>query len=245
MANILLVSHDLPTAATLVVATHPYATTRPVASVAEAVRHLDRWPTDLVVFDHAAATDESRAFLRLTRDRRCPVLLVAAGPALRRFAGGRIRSLPEPLTIAALVTEIGRALPRRFPACSRYVSDTMEYVRANYRSRLTVGRIAAAIAVSPSHLAHRFRLETGMTPMAYVANVRVELVKLMLLGTDRTIDGIAELVGFCDAPHLSRTFLRYTRRRPGAYRRRPPAQSAAPRDGAAARRTHRSPGRGR
>ncbi|TMH89125.1 MAG: helix-turn-helix domain-containing protein [Betaproteobacteria bacterium] len=49
--------------------------------------------------------------------------------------------------------------------------------------------------------------------------VRVEIIKRLLAETDDKLDIIAEQLGFCDAPHLSRVFRRICGCPPGEYRR--------------------------
>ena len=64
-----------------------------------------------------------------------------------------------------------------------------------------------------------------MSVKAYLTRLRVEMARRMLMETDAKLESIASAVGFCDAPHLSRVFMQYTRRRPGEYRQRPLKQA--------------------
>jgi transcriptional regulator GlxA family with amidase domain len=196
------------------------------------------WPARVVVsvtvesfariLDQSCQEEEVKALVAAARARRCAVLMVAEPlgipRALRRF---QRRGLSRcPMLIQALVEGAANGLGARLswpagpPQPGRRVSQAIELIRGNYRAPLTVDAIADAIHVSPSHLAHRFRRETGMTVKEYVAQVRVETARRMLLETDAKLDSIARAVGFCDAPHLSRVFVQYTRQRPGEYRRR-------------------------
>lgn len=229
LPTILFVSADWPVGVFVSVTVDGFARVFPVHSVLEAVQRLAERPFGLVILDQSCRDDEINALLRAAKARRCSVLTVpeALGipRAIERFdRRGLSRS---PMLIQGLVEGAANGLaarlrwPRESPQFGSRVREAIEQIRANYRRPLTVSAIAEAIHVSPSHLAHRFRLETGMTVKEYVARVRVEMARRMLLETDAKLDSIADAVGFCDAPHLSRVFVQYTRRRPGEYRRRP------------------------
>jgi transcriptional regulator GlxA family with amidase domain len=84
------------------------------------------------------------------------------------------------------------------------------------------------VGVSPSHLGHRFRAEAGITVKAYLARIRVAAAQHLLTRTELKLETIAELVGFCDASHLSRVFRELNGHRPGEYRRRSQRYGPAP-----------------
>ena len=58
-----------------------------------------------------------------------------------------------------------------------------------------------------------------MTLKTYVNRVRVEAARQLLLETADKIDTVAARVGFHDAPHLSRWFVKCFGQRPGDFRR--------------------------
>jgi AraC-like DNA-binding protein len=149
--------------------------------------------------------------------------------------GGALLVIAQPITVRSLIERARGALAvngcptQELPRLGRRVSQAVEQVRLNYHGALTVGTLADAIHVSPSHLAHRFSAEIGISVKDYVTKVRIELVRRLLLETDAKLESIADAVGFCDAPHLSRVFVQHTRRRPGEYRRRPGVQQLSTR----------------
>ena len=105
------------------------------------------------------------------------------------------------------------------PRFNGSVNRAISWIGANHAEKLTVEGIAEAIDSSVSHLAHAFRVETGMTVMDFVTRVRVEIAKRLLATTDHNLAEIAAQAGFFDASHLSHLFLHTTGRRPGFYRR--------------------------
>jgi AraC-like DNA-binding protein len=227
--SILCINVDKPTGAVFAVTVERFARILPVASVVEGVRRLSESPFGLVILEQTQEDGNVGALLRVAKARRCSVLVIAEPSripfAFDQFDGWRLALWP--ITIQALIEGAGNALaadrhrPPELPRFGRPVSQAIEYIRLNYHAQLTVTAIANAIHVSPSHLAHRFRSETGMTVKDYVNRVRVEIARRLLLETDAKLESIADAVGFYDAPHLSRVFVQYTRTRPGEYRRRP------------------------
>jgi two-component system response regulator YesN len=79
--------------------------------------------------------------------------------------------------------------------------------------------VGRSLGQSPYYLSRLFRMETGMTLKAFVNHVRVEAARLLLRDTDDKIDAVAARVGVHDASHLSRLFVKYSGRRPGAVRK--------------------------
>ncbi|MFH9353422.1 helix-turn-helix domain-containing protein [Kitasatospora sp. NPDC017646] len=58
---------------------------------------------------------------------------------------------------------------------------------------------------SPSHFTRVFRASTGQSPHQYLVRLRLERARRALLTTDTPIAAIAQLCGFADQSHLTRT----------------------------------------
>jgi AraC-like DNA-binding protein len=208
--RILFVTVDWPTAAVFAVTVERFARIVPVGSIREGVRRFAESPFGLVILGETRPEDDVGPLLQVARTEGCGVLVFR-----------------EPISIQVLVEGAWSALavqgcrPPELPPLGRHVSQAIEQIRLDYHGALTVSTLADAIHVSPSHLAHRFRSETGISVKDYVTKVRVEVARRLLLETDAKLESIADAVGFYDAPHFSRVFVQYTRRRPGEYRRRP------------------------
>ena len=218
LPTILFVSIDWPAGIVFGLTVERFARIIPVSSAIEAARRLAERSFGVVILDHSCDDNDVRALLSAAKARRCSVLVVGEAERCPMLIQGLVE-----VAASALAGHLRRASELR--QLSRRVSQAVEQIRSSYHAPLTVRAIADAIHVSPSHLAHRFRLETGMSVKEYVTRVRVEMARRMLLETDTKLESIASAVGFCDAPHLSRVFVRYTRRRPGEYRQRPPKQA--------------------
>jgi AraC-like DNA-binding protein/quercetin dioxygenase-like cupin family protein len=73
--------------------------------------------------------------------------------------------------------------------------------------------------VSRFHLIKLFTRQTGLTPMAYLHQVRISEAKRLLHQTDWKLDRIAEAVGLQPASYLIALFRRHEGMTPGEYRR--------------------------
>ncbi len=66
----------------------------------------------------------------------------------------------------------------------------------------------------------RFKAATGLTPIAYIQNLRIEQAKIQLETTDKTIDSIGITVGYEDSSSFRLLFRRITGLTPSDYRRK-------------------------
>jgi AraC-like DNA-binding protein len=65
--------------------------------------------------------------------------------------------------------------------------------------------MASHLHISVSQLSHRYREHTGVSPMAAVAQRRIEHAKLLLM-KGMPLKTISQQLGFSDAFHLSKAF---------------------------------------
>ncbi len=86
---------------------------------------------------------------------------------------------------------------------------------------ITVTGLARASGLSPSHFAHLFREQTGVTPIQYLETIRMEKAQMLLLRSDLRIQEVATRVGFDDPFYFSTRFRRRFGCSPRAWRTRP------------------------
>ncbi len=84
---------------------------------------------------------------------------------------------------------------------------------------LGVEDLARRHGLSRSHFSHGFRRATGLTPAAFMLEVRLGEVRRRLRETRGPLKEIAAETGFADANHLCKAFRRQYHLSPGAYRR--------------------------
>lgn len=197
---------------------------RTVPNMLEATRLGPAFPPDLLVVDVPKDRVERYSILfHLAADfPQCPVIVITVDghDMVPDLAGVRLEGmLTKPVPLGKLIACMVHAahLPRL--VLHRSVVAAVEHIIARYADHPTLKSVAATVGASRTHLAARFRRDTGMTMMAFLSRFRVEVTKALLRTTDDKLDAIASSVGFCDASHLSRVFQDTTRMRPGLYRR--------------------------
>ena len=100
----------------------------------------------------------------------------------------------------------------------RELRAPIAYISRNFGERISVDALAKACNISVSALERRFRKHLGKTPHEYIAQVRLENARQMLLETDKPIGTIALESGYADHSHFSRAFFRYFGMPPRAAR---------------------------
>ena len=109
--------------------------------------------------------------------------------------------------------ELSRAGP-----VDRRLRRALEFMHDNYPRDLAVSEIARAAYLSEYYFAHLFKEITGVTPHAYLANLRLERARELLLETDLPIGQIASRVGYRSQSHFARAFKAASGASPRAYR---------------------------
>lgn len=101
----------------------------------------------------------------------------------------------------------------RSPAIRRAIN----YINDHQHEKIYLEAIADAAGLSVSRLSHLFKKETGLTPMEYLCQERIETAKGMLSGCDYTLSEISALLGFSTQSHFTSTFKTQTGQTPGQY----------------------------
>lgn len=106
-----------------------------------------------------------------------------------------------------------------FPNAPAHPVETcMMYMRHNLTGEIGIRQLADLIHVSRSYLNQLFVRHTGVTPMQYLQDIRIDAAKSLLMTTDRRISDIAEDVGFHSPKYFCATFHRRTGMSPREYR---------------------------
>lgn len=108
----------------------------------------------------------------------------------------------------------GAALPDE-----EWIALVTEYVDAHCEEALSLDDLAQLSHGTPYHLHRTFRRITGMTPVHYIQQVRIEKAKTLLRGSGQTVAEIGEAVGLSNTPYFITLFKKKTGQTPEAYRR--------------------------
>ena len=97
------------------------------------------------------------------------------------------------------------------------VARVKRVIEARYEEDLALADLARLAGLPRHHLIRAFRRETGLTPHAYLVDVRVRRARERLRRGEAPGE-VAAATGFCDQPHLTRAFKARLGVTPGAFR---------------------------
>jgi AraC-like DNA-binding protein len=98
------------------------------------------------------------------------------------------------------------------------IASVQHYIEQHFQEELTVERLAELLHISPSNFNRVFKKETGLTPVEYLIEVRIEKSKSLLRRKDIPIIEVAERCGFGSSSHFASSFKRLTKVTPSEYR---------------------------
>lgn len=160
---------------------------------------------------------------------RLPADAASAGvAAIRRLGavrGSRLGLLGQLLGTLGILVD---ALPDRTPVAARDeptaipepVREIAGLMSAAPERPWRVDELAGLAALDPDYLGRVFRLHFGVSPMAYLARIRVERAAQLLANTTEPVARIGVLVGWPDPTYFARRFRQLTGVTPTGYRRR-------------------------
>lgn len=93
-----------------------------------------------------------------------------------------------------------------------------QYIDSHYYLPLTLEHIAQQLGVSSRHASGIFKEKYQMTPMQYLAEVRIGAAKKLLLETDMDIISVGFEVGYESLPTFYRVFKKHVMMSPSQYR---------------------------
>jgi AraC-like DNA-binding protein/ligand-binding sensor protein len=105
------------------------------------------------------------------------------------------------------------------------IRKSREFIRENSDDRITLDQVASVANMSASHFCRVFKKATDMNFSEYVARVRVERAKDMLMESNYTMTHVAYDTGFNSVTDFNRTFKKITGETPSGFRKRAAAIS--------------------
>jgi AraC family transcriptional regulator of adaptative response / methylphosphotriester-DNA alkyltransferase methyltransferase len=101
---------------------------------------------------------------------------------------------------------------------NEWVAIIIEYIDKNYPDKLSLETLAEISHGSPYHLHRTFKRITGITPVEYIHQVRINTAKKYLLQSDRAVSDIAKMVGISNTPYFITVFKKMMGTTPAHFR---------------------------
>ncbi len=141
----------------------------------------------------------------------------------RRMEDPRTTALEKETGLLAVLTRMIRQYGATRPAAFETgrepaaVKTARDFIHAHHDRDISVRELAAATGLSPYYFIRVFNGQVGLTPHAYLTQVRVQHAQRLLLSGETPVQA-AVSVGFFDQSHLTRHFKRIVGVTPGYYR---------------------------
>jgi transcriptional regulator GlxA family with amidase domain len=98
------------------------------------------------------------------------------------------------------------------------VVQAQQWLQDNLANRVSIGRLANHLGLTSRTLNRRFKSATGLTPQAYLQNLRVTAAKDLLRHSNLSVGEIAWRLGLQDVSYFSQLFRRHSGMSPLRYR---------------------------
>jgi len=107
---------------------------------------------------------------------------------------------------------------------SPLVSRAKLYITEHQNEEISLQQVAASVNTSAFYFCKMFKQATGLTFTDYLARLRIEKVKNLLLNPHKRISEVAYEVGFQSLSQFNRVFRRVTGQAPTVWREKLPTQ---------------------
>lgn len=99
------------------------------------------------------------------------------------------------------------------------IQKCLTYIRKNINQNIKIDTLAEIVCLSRDHLIRLFKKETGLTPVQYISNKKMEKAQLLLVSGNMSIKEIAFMLSYEDHSYFNRLFKKATGLSPMEYRR--------------------------
>ncbi len=101
-----------------------------------------------------------------------------------------------------------------------YTDRALEYLHSYYNASISLDDLCMELNLSRYHFIRIFKAQTGVTPHAYLINLRLQHALEYLSGKDFSLEQISNLCGFVNQGHFSQCFKKKYGITPTQYRER-------------------------
>lgn len=86
------------------------------------------------------------------------------------------------------------------------VNHTIYYLETHHDEEITLEQLAEMLYVTPTYLSKTFKAATGVGPINYLIQIRLNHAKELLKNDSLSVKEVAKTVGYEDAYHFSKLF---------------------------------------
>ena len=98
------------------------------------------------------------------------------------------------------------------------IASSVSYMENHFTEALSIEELADISGMSKRHFTRLFNVTYGVSPGAYLLNLRLDMARGLLRDSQRSVTEIAYLSGFADSNYFSRIFSKNHGLTPKAYR---------------------------
>ena len=102
---------------------------------------------------------------------------------------------------------------------SPQIIDAIAYMESHYKLQPSMQEVAQYVGFSAGHFSRLFHAQLGMTYSAYLNNIQIRHVQMLLANSDLSIMEIAHETGYCHGDYLSAQFKKKVGMTPSQYRK--------------------------
>jgi len=121
--------------------------------------------------------------------------------------------------LTLLLAEVARLpeQPHR-AAAGTIVAEALAFIEQHCLGPIGLGDVADAVGRSPAHLTTMLRKATGRSFTAWIISCRMAEARARLVGSNASVEQIADAIGYADSTHFIRHFRRAHGNTPAAWR---------------------------
>lgn len=98
------------------------------------------------------------------------------------------------------------------------LKQAKKYIISHISEDISRTEVAEQVFLNPDYLSKLLKKETGLSFTEYVLDCRISLAKMLLQGTEKSIQEIVGMAGFNSASYFSKIFKQETGMSPAAFR---------------------------
>jgi two-component system response regulator YesN len=98
------------------------------------------------------------------------------------------------------------------------IHEIVDYINTNYTQDMSIKLLSVKFNISPAYLGQLVRNETGETFSDFLNKLRVKKAKEIILTTNKNVNEICFMVGYCDPNYFCKVFKKYTGMNPSQFK---------------------------